>query len=51
LLSGRGRLHTFRAHQKKQRRFLPRAFSVIPLSGRVRFQTAQAANLNILQFA
>ena len=36
---------------KKQRRFLPRAFSAIALSSRVRFQTAQAANPYILQFA
>ena len=36
----------------RQRRFQPRAFSVIPLSGRVRFPTAQAAEkLHILQFA
>ena len=38
-------------HFKRKRRFLPHPFSVIPLSSRVRFQTAQAANLYILQFA
>ena len=38
-------------HFKKEWRFLPRPFSAIALSSRVRFQTAQAANLYILQFA
>ena len=39
-------------HFKRKRRFLPHPFSVIPLSGRVRFPTAQAAEkLHILQFA
>jgi hypothetical protein len=32
-------------------RFLPYPFSAIALSNHVRFQTAQAANLYILQFA
>jgi len=41
------RLHTF----KRKRCFLPHPFSAIALSGGVRFQTAQAANLHILQFA
>ena len=47
------RLHTFCTHAnlKEQRRFLPRPHSAIPLSSRMRFQTAQAANLYILQFA
>ncbi len=44
---GSMRLHTF----KRERRFLPHPFSAIALSGRVRFQTAQAASLYILQFA
>ena len=50
---GSMRLHTFCTHAnlKEQRRFLPHPFSAIALSSRVRFQTAQAANLNILQFA
>lgn len=39
------------ANLKEQRRFLPRPHSAIPLSGGVRFLTAQAANLYILQFA
>ena len=38
-------------HFKRKRCFLPRPHSAIPLGGGVRFQTAQAANLNILQFA
>ena len=39
-------------HFKRKRRFLPRAFSVIPPSGSVRFPTAPAAEkLHILQFA
>jgi len=41
------RLHTF----KRERCFLPHPFSAIALSSRVRFLTAQAANLYILQFA
>ena len=45
---GSMRLHTF----KRERRFQPRAFSVIPLSGRVHFPTAPAAEkLHISQFA
>lgn len=50
---GSMRLHTFCTHAnlKEQRRFLPHPFSAIALSSRVRFQTAQAANLYILQFA
>ena len=50
---GSMRLHTFCTHAnlKEQRRFLPRPHSAIPLSGGVRFLTAQAANLYILQFA
>ena len=44
---GSMRLHTF----KRKRCFLPHPFSAIALSGGVRFQTAQAANLHILQFA
>ncbi len=44
---GSMRLHTF----KRKRCFLPRPHSAIALSSRVRFQTAQAANLYILQFA
>ena len=53
LLSGSMRLHTFCTHAnlKEQRRFVPRPHSAIPLSGGVRFLTAQAANLYILQFA
>ena len=38
-------------HFKRKRCFLPHPFSAIALSSRVRFQTAQAANLNISQFA
>ena len=38
-------------HFKRERRFLPHPFSAIALSSRVRFQTAQAARLYILQFA
>ena len=50
---GSMRLHTFCTHAnlKEQRSFLPRPHSAIPLGGGVRFQTAQAANLYILQFA
>ena len=50
---GSMRLHTFCTHAnlKEQRRFPPRPHSAIPLSGGARFLTAQAANLNILQFA
>ena len=44
---GSMRLHTF----KRERRFLPHPFSAIALSSRMRFQTAQAAILYILQFA
>lgn len=38
-------------HFKKEWRFLPYPFSAIALSNHVRFQTAQVANLYILQFA
>ena len=50
---GSMRLHTFCTHAnlKEQQRFLPRPHSAIPLSGGVRFLTAQAASLYILQFA
>ena len=50
---GSMRLHTFCTHAnlKEQQRFLPHPFSAIALNSRVRFQTAQAANLYILQFA
>ena len=50
---GSMRLHTFCTHAnlKEQQRFLPRPHSAIPLSGGVRFLTAQSASLYILQFA